>query len=82
MMEKQNITVAMDPVILRKARALASRRGLSGSAMLAQELRLLVEDDAAYAAARTRAVGLFDAPLELDGMPLSREMLHDRSGLR
>jgi hypothetical protein len=82
MAAKHNITVAIDAALLRKARAVAARRGLSVSALLADELRELVEGDTQYAAARKRALALFSAPLALGGTPLSREALHERHSLR
>jgi hypothetical protein len=79
---KHNITVAIDSTLLRKARAVAARRGLSVSALLADELRELVNEDAEYLAARQRALGLFSKALALGGTPLPREALHDRHGIR
>ena len=79
---KHNITVAIDPGLLKKARAVAARRGRSVSALLADELRELVADDARYSAARKRALALFSNPLPLGGTPLSREELHERRRLR
>jgi len=81
-MTKHNITVAIDPILLKKARAVAARRGLSVSALLADELRELVNEDARYAAARKRAISLFSAPLALGGTPLAREATHERHRLR
>ena len=82
MAERHNITVAIEAVLLRKARAVAARRGLSVSALLAEELRRLVSDDSRHVAARRRAVALFAAPLPLGGKPISRNALHDRPRLR
>jgi hypothetical protein len=82
MATKHNITVAIDPALLKKARAIAARRGRSVSALLAEELRELVADDARYAAARKRAFALFATPLALGGTPLGREELHERRRLR
>jgi hypothetical protein len=82
MTAKHNITVAIDPGLLKKARAVAARRGLSVSALLADELRELVAHDALYTAARKRALALFSAPLSLGGAPLTREDLHERRRLR
>ena len=81
-MPKHNITVAIEAGLLKKARAVAARRGRSVSALLADELRALVEGDALYAAARKRAVALFSTPVPLGGTPLSREALHERPNLR
>lgn len=82
MAAKHNITVAIDPGLLKRARAVAARRGRSVSALLADELRELVADDAQYAAARKRALALFSTPLSLGGAPLPRENLHERRRLR
>lgn len=82
MTAKHNITVAIEPALLKKARAVAARRGLSVSALLAGELRELVNEDARYTAARQRALGLFANALGLGGTPLARETLHERRGLR
>ncbi len=79
---KHNITVAIEPGLLKKARAVAARRGRSVSALLADELRELVAEDALYTKARKRALALFSAPLPLGGTPLAREELHDRRRLR
>jgi hypothetical protein len=79
---KHNITVAIDPALLKKARAVAARRGRSVSALLADELRQLVADDTRYTVARKRAFGLLSATLSLGGNPLSREELHERRRLR
>ena len=82
MVAKTNITVAIEPGLLKKARAVAARRGQSVSALLADELRELVEEDARYASARKRAFSLFQSPLALGGIPLEREELHERRRLR
>ena len=82
MAAKHNITVAIEPGLLKKARAVAARRGLSVSALLADELRELVAGDALYTAARKRALALFSTPLSLGGTPLTRENLHERRRLR
>ena len=44
MRPKHNITVAIEASLLKKARAVAARRGRSVSALLADELRQLVAD--------------------------------------
>jgi hypothetical protein len=82
MAAKHNITVAIESGLLKKARAVAARRGLSVSALLADELRELVAGDALYTAARKRALGLFSTPLSLGGTPLTRQSLHERRRLR
>jgi hypothetical protein len=79
---KHNITVAIDPALLKKARAVAARRGRSVSALLADTLRHLVAEDAQYTAARRQALALFATPLPLGAVPLSREELHERGHIR
>ena len=81
MAAKHNITVAIESGLLKKARAIAARRGLSVGALLADELRDLVAEDARYSAARKRAVALFSTPLSLGGNPLARDGLHERRRL-
>jgi hypothetical protein len=82
MVAKANITVAIEPRLLKKARAVAARRGQSVSALLADELRELVDEDGRYTAAQKRALSLFQNPLSLGGVPLRREELHERRRLR
>jgi hypothetical protein len=82
MTAKRNITVAIEPGLLKKARAVAARRGQSVSALLAEELRELVDENTCYAAARKRAMALLLTPLALGGAPLRREDIHERRRLR
>jgi hypothetical protein len=79
---KQNITLAIDKQLVKKARALAAQRGTSVSAMLADELRRMVEDDASYEQAKLKALALLSSPFRLGGEKFDRESLHDRHGLR
>src|SRR5437763_17209674 len=81
MRPKHNITVAIEPSLLKRARAVAARRGRSVSALLADELRQLVAADAGYAAARKRALALLAAPLSLGGSPSNREAQQERRRL-
>jgi hypothetical protein len=82
MAAKQNITVAIESSLLKKARAVAARRGLSVSALLADELRELVESDSVYTTARKRALSLLSTPLSLGGRAMTREALHERRRIR
>ena len=82
MVAKANITLAIEPALLKKARAVAARRGQSVSALLADELRELVAADTRYTAAHKRALSLLQHPLALGGVPLEREELHERRRLR
>lgn len=78
MADNANITVAIEPGLLKKARAVAARRGESVSALLADELRELVDEDARYASACKRALALLRCPLFLGGAPLRRDERHER----
>ena len=80
---KQNITLAVDQRLLKKARALAARKGTSVSAMLADELLRIVDGNTVYEQARVRALARLSAPFHLGGRKMaSRESLHDRQDLR
>jgi post-segregation antitoxin (ccd killing protein) len=80
---KQNITLAIDKQLLKRARAFAAQRGTSISAVLADELQKSVERETAYRQAKARALAQLSAPFRLGGgkMP-ERETLHDRQNLR
>lgn len=80
---KQNITVAIEPALLKQARAVAARRGQSVSALLADELRDLVAEDRAYESARQNAKGLLKTGFDLQGARMQdRNEIHDRRRLR
>jgi hypothetical protein len=75
---KQNITLALDKHVLKEARAFAARRGTSISAMLAEELRKAVAEEALYEAAKAKALAQLSSPFRLGGAKVNREALHDR----
>jgi hypothetical protein len=80
---KQNITLAMDRKLLKQARSLAAERGLSVSALLAEQLAGLVRQEALYRQARTKALAYLQSPFPLGGVAIpKRDTLHDRQGLR
>jgi len=79
----QNITLALDKQLLKQARVFAARRGTSISAMLAAELRRMVEAEEAYEQAKNKALEHLHSPFRLGGRGIAdREALHDRQGLR
>ena len=83
MAAKQNITVAIEPALLKQARAIAARRGQSVSALLADELRRLVAEDRTYDTARRKALALMHTGLDLGGGRMEdRNEIHDRRRLR
>lgn len=80
---KRNITVAIEPTLLKKARAVAARRGRSVSALVADELRDLVAEDRAYETARQSAKAMLRTGLHLQGAQMGeRSEAHDRHRLR
>jgi hypothetical protein len=80
---KQNITLALDKSLLKKARSLAAQRGASVSALLSQELLKIVDRENAYEQAKQRALARLHSPFHLGGLkPAARESLHDRQNLR
>ena len=83
MAEKQNITVAIEPALLKQARVIAARRGTSISALLADELRRLVAADRTYERARKRALELMKTGIDMGGGRMeSRDEIHDRTRFR
>jgi len=80
---KQNITLTIEQRLLKRARAIAAQRGTSVSGLLAKELEKLVDRQAAYSQARTKALAYLQNPFHLDGTGIpDREALHDRQSLR
>jgi post-segregation antitoxin (ccd killing protein) len=80
---RQNITLAIDKQLLKKARAFAAQRGTSISAMLADELQKAVARETEYQQAKAKALAQLSAPFRLGGGKMSRrETLHDRQNLR
>ncbi len=80
---KQNITLAIDKELLKRARVCAAQRGSSVSAMLAEELRTMVEREMAYERAMAGALALMESGLALGcAAKWNREDLYDRKGLR
>lgn len=75
---RQNITIALEQELLRKARILAAERGTSVSRLLADELGRLVGDAEDYDRSRREALADLDRGLSLGGRPASRDALHDR----
>lgn len=75
---KQNITIALEQDLLRKARILAAERGTSVSRLLADELARLVTQTERYERAKVQALNDLDRGLYLGGNPASRETLHER----
>ncbi len=80
---KQNITIALEKPLLRRARAIAAQRDASVSALLAQELPEIANREDEYEQAGRRALARLATPFHLGGKGRARrETLHDRQNLR
>ena len=75
---RQNLTIAVEQDLIRKAKVLAAQRGTSISRLLADELQRLVDSETAYSRARDAALAEIDQGLRLGGAAASRDALHER----
>ena len=83
MTSKHYFTFGIDGALLKSALAVAARRGLSVSEMLAEELRALVSGDREYESARRRAAAMLDDGISLGGVRVTdRGALHERHRVR
>jgi hypothetical protein len=55
-MAKRNVTIQLDEAVIRHAKVVAARRGMSLSGLIAQQLAELAEADQRYERARTVAL--------------------------
>ena len=78
-----NITIKVESDIAREAKVLAAKRGTSLSRLVAEQLRLIVQEDQVYAAAKGRALRKLRRGFDLGWeKPANRNALHDRENLR
>jgi predicted transcriptional regulator len=80
-METQNVTLAIPKEVLHRARQIAVERRTSLSAMLAQALAAIVEDEERYEAARERQIAMMSQGLDLQTQgeaDWTRDSLHER----
>jgi metal-responsive CopG/Arc/MetJ family transcriptional regulator len=80
-MERQNVTISLPKVLLKKAKAIAALREKSLSELLRESLEEKVRESTGYKRARTRQVGLLQKGLNLGtngSISVSREELHER----
>ena len=80
-MSLRNVTVTLDPEVVRWARLEAARRETSVSRLLGELLKQRMLEDDNYDAAMRRALSR-KVLAKSDGQYLSREEAHDRSRLR
>jgi hypothetical protein len=82
MANKRNITVALDSSLLKKARGFAAARGMSVSALIADNLNEMMSRQTDYEAAKRRALAMMREGFDLGAKPLSRDEIYDRPRLR
>lgn len=76
---RQNITLSLNKELIRKAKVLAAQQGVSVSALLAQYLTKIMEDEEAYEAAHRHALSLLAQGFHLGGkIPSARDEWHER----
>ncbi len=80
-MEKQNITLSLPKVTLKKARMLALKEEKSLSALIRESLEERIRKDTGYKKAMEREITLMEKGFKLGTggrRPCSREELHER----
>ena len=77
--DHQNLTVALKPATIRKAKLLAAQKGSSISRLVAELIEELVSQEDRYESARRQAVTYLKEGFPLGGrVPASREEWHER----
>ena len=79
---KQNITLSLDPALIKKARVLAASRNTSVTKMLSDELARMVNGAEDFERSRRKALALLKKGFRMGGKPADREALHEREHLR
>jgi hypothetical protein len=77
-MAKANLTIQLDTEVIRRARIVAAKRGMSVSAIVARDLTELADRDARYEEGRARAEELLAQATPRGGRAWRREDLHER----
>jgi antitoxin component of RelBE/YafQ-DinJ toxin-antitoxin module len=77
-MAKANLTIQLDTEVIRRARLVAAKRGMSVSAIVARDLTELADRDALYEEGRARAEELLAQATPRGGRTWRREDLHER----
>ena len=76
---KQNLTISLSRQTIRKAKVLAARRATSISALVAEQIEILVGEDEAYERAQRQALKLLEQGFHLGAViRVSRDELHER----
>jgi hypothetical protein len=75
---RQNITLALEQDLLRKARVLAAERGTSVSKFLADELERLVRNEERYKQSMREALADLERGFSFGNRRPPRDVLHER----
>ncbi len=76
---KQNITLALEKEVLKKAKVLAAKKDMSVTRLLSEELARMVTEEDRYEMSKKRAMARLKKGLHLGGqIPVEREELHER----
>ncbi|MFU8858599.1 MAG: hypothetical protein ACNA8S_16535 [Deferrisomatales bacterium] len=79
MRARQNLTIALSPETIRKAKVLAARRNTSVTGLVATLVERLVEEEERYETAQRAALSYLEDGFPLGGQILaSREQWHER----
>lgn len=76
---KRKLTIRLDRETIRKAKALAAKRSVSLSALLARQIETLSNECGSYEHAKREAFALLDKGFRLGGeIRVPRDELHER----
>jgi len=76
---RRNVTISINPEMIRKAKILAARRSTSISGLLAEQIELLAGAEEMYERAERAALAQLEEGFHLGGtITASRDELHER----
>lgn len=77
--KKQNLTVSLDQQTIRRAKVLAAKQSTSISGLVARQIEVLSEEEAAYERSERQAALLLDRGFHLGiDVKIDRDELHER----
>ena len=83
-MSRANLTIQLEADVIRRAKVVAAKRGTSVSALVAQRVTELADEDERYEEARRRAMTLMERATPHGGRRWTRDELYaerlDRRG--
>ncbi len=75
---KTNLTLKLDANLIRKAKVLAAKQGISVSRLLTDQLETLIRRDKVYERAKRRALARLECGFNLSWTPaVSRDEVHE-----